>query len=83
MTALTWKRADDYHYRSECGRFSVSRLKTPNALWYIAWRLPDHELGATCLPIEKTDEGIEVLPTQEQRTEAFSAMQEVCEAEAA
>ena len=76
---MKWRRVDPYHQRSECGRFSVSRLKTPNAIWYIAWRWPELELGATCLPIVRTDEGVPVLPNDAERSEAIGAMKELCE----
>lgn len=76
---LTWRRADEYHFRSECGRFSISRVLSAGWIWYIAWRLtrredePSTEIGATRLPTDATPD---------ERTAALIDMQQICEAEA-
>lgn len=70
---LQWYRADDYHYRSSCGRFSVCRIAAGLVLWYEAHRWPGGMLGATRVPITAS---------KEERVKAFDAMKDVCEAEA-
>lgn len=75
--ALRWLKPDDYHIRSECGRFTVARRRISGVDWYIAYRREQsvdvtraHELGAT-----------EVQPraTEAQRKAAIRAMQHLCE----
>ena len=73
---LQWVKPDDYHIRSECGRFSVSRMTvSPFGIWYVAWRrsLVDGratELGATRVPITAPDA---------ERQNAIREMQQLCE----
>lgn len=79
MTALIWRRVDDYHVRSQCGRFSVARMCVDVRMWYVAWKLafdgahPSTELGATSLPITANDA---------ERIAAIHEMQDLCEAAA-
>ena len=78
MKQIQWLKPDDYHIRSACGQFSVCRMSTPFAIWYIAWRkskLDDfaREIGATRVPVAAPDS---------ERSNAIKAMQELCEAEA-
>jgi hypothetical protein len=79
MTALTWRRADEYHFRSQCGRFSIARVIVSEWIWYIAWRLTRREdessteIGATRLPLAATPD---------ERKAALIDMQQICEAEA-
>lgn len=76
---LEWRRVDDYHLRSKCGRFSISRVTAGDRLWYIAWQLtrredePSTEIGATQLPLDATND---------ERRAALIDMQKVCEAAA-
>jgi hypothetical protein len=77
MSELHWHKADDYHIRSRCGRFSVSRLNVSPRVWYVAWRRPfseldpPTELGATSLPDTANDA---------ERISAIREMQGLCEA---
>lgn len=79
MTALTWRRADKYHLRSRCGRFSIAKVLQNGAPWYIAWRLSrseaesSTEIGATRLDADATDK---------ERDEAVGALKALCEASA-
>lgn len=75
---LHWLKPDYYHIRSDCGKFSVCRMSTPFAIWYIAWRKSRFdeyavEIGATRVPVAAPDA---------ERTAAIKAMQEICEAAA-
>lgn len=80
MTSLRWLQPDEYHIRTECGRFSVARRRVNGVDWYIANRIEPtvdveraHEIGAT-----------QVTPraTGDERLKAISAMREICEAAA-
>lgn len=35
---LHWRRADDYHQETECGRFRVSGARVGERFRYLAWR---------------------------------------------
>lgn len=76
---LHWRKPDDYHIRSTCGRFSVARLSVCGTIWYVAFRLPfgesqpSTEIGATKLSAGATDA---------ERQVAIREMQQVCEAAA-
>lgn len=71
MSALRWNKPDDYHIRSDCGRYSVCRITITPHIWYIAWRTPYEEIGATRLDENATDA---------ERQAAIREMQQVCAA---
>ena len=74
---LQWRKRDDYHTRSTCGRFSVARVNVGDRCWYIAWRLPfgesepSTEIGATTVSRDASDD---------ERLAAIHEMQQICEA---
>lgn len=76
---LRWRKADEYHIRSYCGRFSVARLNVAEKHWYVAFRLPfgeaspSTEIGATVLP---------ATANEAERISAIHEMQQLCEAAA-
>ena len=76
---LRWRKRDNYHLRTECGRFSIARVSVNGAPWYIAWRLsrreaePSTEIGATRLEADATSQ---------EREEAVGALKALCEAAA-
>lgn len=87
MTALRWTKPDEFHVRSECGRFAVARRRVNGVDWYIAYRAPteseravadEHlltiELGATRVDAKRA--------TDAERLKAIGAMREICEAAA-
>lgn len=77
MSELHWRKVDDYHMRSACGRFSIARVNAEPQCWYIAWRLtsreaqPSTELGATVVPMDASDG---------ERLQAIHDMKQLCEA---
>jgi hypothetical protein len=70
---LKWNKIDAYHLRSDCGRFSIARMHTGLTFWYVAFKLPKLEIGATQLSIMADDVA---------RKLAVRQMQDLCEAEA-
>jgi hypothetical protein len=76
MTALTWRKPDDYHIRSECGRFTVARMNVVDSVWYAAFKLPwsesepSTEIAATKLSANASDA---------ERMAAIRELQSVCE----
>ena len=78
---LRWRKPDDHHIRSLCGKFTVARLTVAPNLWYIAFRrvegadgVRSTELGATRLSSTAGDA---------QRTAAIREMQKLCQGVAA
>lgn len=77
---LRWRKPDQYHIVTTCGRYRVSRVTVLGVDVYVAWRgsfardeIPA-ELGAKKLVAPFTDQS---------RQSAISAMQQLCEADAA
>lgn len=76
---LAWRKVDEYHIRSNCGRFSVARITVASKIWYVAFRLPfgesqpSTEIGATSLP---------ATATEAERKTAIRDMKQICEAAA-
>jgi hypothetical protein len=70
---LVWWQPDDYHQRSSCGRFSVSRHNGFERTWYIAWLWPKHELGVVSVARNADNDA---------RRTAIQAMKAVCDAHA-
>ena len=70
--SLVWYKADAYHLKSSCGRFSIARLSVDTALWYVAFHLKD-EIGANRVPIAASPE---------ERARALEEVKALCEAEA-
>ena len=71
---LQWIKPDDYHIRTTCGRYSVSRVTTADHLHYIAWRLgtddqPSTELTFTTVKRDATDD---------ERKAAIKRVQQAC-----
>lgn len=79
MTALSWRRVDEYHMRSQDGRFSIARLNCSPRCWYVAFKLPfsesspSTEIGATTVSTDASDD---------ERMFAIREMQQICEAAA-
>lgn len=75
---LQWRKPDDFHIRSECGRFTVSKMTVLDRLWYVAFRRDEGqngvrsiELGATAMPIDALDG---------ERSKAIGELKQLCEA---
>jgi hypothetical protein len=77
MTPLEWRKVDDYHLKTKCGRFSIARVMVCGAYWYVAWRLtqresePSQEIAATRLEPDATDK---------ERNETVGSLKALCEA---
>ena len=72
---LAWRKPDDYHIKSACGRFAVSRMNVSPHIWYVAWRVsnglsPSHEIGSRQLAADAPDS---------ERSTAIKALQAMCE----
>ena len=69
---LQWHRVDTYHFKTFCGRFSVSRVTVKGCPHYIAWnrREPATEIGTLVLGSRATDN---------ERRAALASMQELCQ----
>lgn len=49
-TPLQWKRIDDYHKRSECGRYFINRAPVyGGGFLYLAYFKAEAKLAAVCL----------------------------------
>lgn len=73
VPALRWLRPDAYHYRSECGRFTVARLQVVGSLHYTANEIvggKTHELASRVVPITASLAA---------HVAARDAMQQVCQ----
>lgn len=68
---LQWRKPDEYHIASVCGRFTVCRITVDKAPIYIAFRKPYDELASRRLQANASDA---------ERTAAIKEMQAVCEA---
>lgn len=72
--ALRWRRVDDYHGKTECGRYSVARVDLGSYHEYVAWRCrtesaPPKEIGWTRVAPNASDSV---------RLEAIKAMSKLC-----
>lgn len=71
---MNWTRPDAYHTASDCGRYTVARVRVQGVDTYVAWcRKPEPamELAASD-PVQPT-------ATDATRMAAIKAMQAVCE----
>ena len=68
---LQWRKPDEYHIVTTCGRFSVCRITVDKAPLYIAFRRPYQELACRRLLPDASDV---------ERGAAIKDMQAVCEA---
>lgn len=80
MTELRWRKPDQYHIASVCGRFTVARIRVQDVDHYVAFRreptvsvVRAHELDVRTVAPRATDA---------ERMAAIRAMQDVCQAHA-
>lgn len=79
MTDLTWRKVDDYHLRSTCGRFSISKVFQNGSTWYIAWRLTQREAESST---EIAATRLYPDATETERNQTVGSLKAVCEAAA-
>jgi hypothetical protein len=72
IPALHWRRQDAFHTRSECGRYTVSRVDLGDCNDYIAWRCSDLQ------PTELSFVRVSGRATDEERKGAIASMQRIC-----
>lgn len=72
---LIWTQPDQYHLRTTCNRFTISRAKQGEFIAYTAWRVrpkqPGEILGTTLAAANDSDE----------RVRALDGMKALCERE--
>jgi hypothetical protein len=83
---LRWLPADEYHTRSECGRFTVARRRVSGEDWYIAYHREPTPATKDTTPrvasIELAAARVTVKATDAERAEVIRRMKAVCEAAA-
>ena len=80
MSVLQWRRPDEHHIATVCGRFTVARIRVQDVDHYVAFRreptpavVKAHELGERAVPPRATDA---------ERMAAIKSLQQCCEAHA-
>lgn len=74
-----WYKGDDYHIRSQCGRYTVARVSGARGDSYVAWRrYPDHDDEPTKPAIELGSVVVRPNASDAERIEARKAMQQRC-----